>query len=318
MTSLRWDNVPKRRVERPPLLAPGPKPGRRKQKPPNLRDRIGEAGGARTELQDLSRSANAAAHATGANRRSGRCSACRARGVTLWQVAGRLVCAICRAANQVAYTPQSGRRQEQDHRKATRRERTVTAVIAEKDITWAAGQGANDRNAGTVCPKYKNFLGIYKLPRSPFTLRMWDAYRFAGQSTPQNIARPGSRRDRLIAPDAPRKLPPPQRRERTPNGLQAKGARTASQGKHAGSTRLSSSLTGYTNQIARSSCGESTTGMRGEHISTRQRQGPSRKRAGLVVLFSAMRQFLVARPRKDMTLASPGGAIYPLRMQLCS
>src|SRR6266702_2802380 len=61
MTSLRWDNVPKPRVERPPLLASSSKSTRRKQKPPNLKDRIEEVGGARTELQDLSRSANAAA-----------------------------------------------------------------------------------------------------------------------------------------------------------------------------------------------------------------------------------------------------------------
>ena len=61
----------------------------------------------------------------------------------------------------------------------------MTVVIAEKDIAWAARQGANDRNAGTECRKYKNFLSIYKLPRSPFTLRMWNAYLLAGQSTPK-------------------------------------------------------------------------------------------------------------------------------------
>ena len=191
MTSLRWDNVPKRRVERPPLLAPGTKTGRRKQKPPSLRDRIEEVGGARTELQDLARPASAAAHANSANRGSGRCSACKARGVTLWQVAGRLVCATCRAASQVADTPKSGHRQERDLPKTAGRKRTVTAVIAEKDITWAADQGMSDRNAGTKCPKYKNFLNTYELPRSPSTLRMWDAYRLAGQSTSQNTARAG-------------------------------------------------------------------------------------------------------------------------------
>ncbi len=53
MTSLRWDNVPKPRVERPPLLVSGPNPGCRKQKPSNLRDRIEEVGGARAELQDF-------------------------------------------------------------------------------------------------------------------------------------------------------------------------------------------------------------------------------------------------------------------------
>ena len=92
MTTLRWDNVPKPRVERPPLLAPSSKSARRKQKPPNLKDRIEEVGGARIELQDLARSARAAARATSAKMGSDRCSACKARGVTLWQVAGRLVC----------------------------------------------------------------------------------------------------------------------------------------------------------------------------------------------------------------------------------
>ena len=56
MTSLRWDNVPKPRVERPPLLAPSSKSARRKQKLPGLKDRI-EGGRARTELHDLARSA---------------------------------------------------------------------------------------------------------------------------------------------------------------------------------------------------------------------------------------------------------------------
>ena len=93
MTSLRWDNVPKPRVERPPLLAPNSKSARRKQKPPSLKDRIEEVRGTRTELQDLARSARAAARATSAKMRSDRCSACKARGVTLWRVAGRLVCA---------------------------------------------------------------------------------------------------------------------------------------------------------------------------------------------------------------------------------
>ena len=160
MTSLRWDNVPKPRVERPPLLAPSSKSARRKQKPPNLKDRIEEVGGARIELQDLARSARAAARATSAKMRSDRCSACKARGVTLWQVAGRLVCASCRTANEMAYAPQSGRRQEPDRRKAARKEGTVTAATAEKDIAWAARQGANDRKAGTECRKYKNFLRI--------------------------------------------------------------------------------------------------------------------------------------------------------------
>jgi hypothetical protein len=91
MTSLRWDNVPKPRVERPPLLAPSPNSARRTQKLPGLKDRI--AGGrARTGLHDLAGSARTAS----ASRESGRCAACKARGVTLWRFSGRLVCGNCR------------------------------------------------------------------------------------------------------------------------------------------------------------------------------------------------------------------------------
>ena len=114
MTSLRWENVPKRRVERPPLLAPDTKTGRRKQKPPSFRDRIEDVGGTRPERPELSRPASAADYAYSAKRRSGRCSACKAHGVTLWRVEGLLVCATCRAASQVADTPKSGHRQERD------------------------------------------------------------------------------------------------------------------------------------------------------------------------------------------------------------
>lgn len=103
MTSLRWDNVPKPRVERPPFLAPSSKSARREQKPASLKDRIEEAGGARTGLHDLAGSARAAARAASANRGSGRCSSCKARGVTLWQVTGSLVCGNCRGEMWAEY-----------------------------------------------------------------------------------------------------------------------------------------------------------------------------------------------------------------------
>lgn len=175
MTSLRWDTVPKPRVERPPL-APGSKSARRKQMLAGPRD---EADGARTELQDLVQAARAAS----ATMRSGRCSACQGRGITLWQVAGRLLCASCRTRNEMTYAPQSGRQQELGRRKATRKEGTMTIATAEKGIAWAACQGAADRKAGTECRKYKNFLRIYNLSRSQFTLRMWNAYLPASQQT---------------------------------------------------------------------------------------------------------------------------------------
>ncbi len=43
------------------------------------------------ELQDFARAARAAARAASAKTGSSRCSACKARGVTLWKVAGHLV-----------------------------------------------------------------------------------------------------------------------------------------------------------------------------------------------------------------------------------
>lgn len=183
MTTLRWDNVPKRRVERPPLLGPNSKSARRKQKPPNLNEGIAAVGAARTELQGLDRSARAAARATSGKVRSDRCSACKARGVTLWLAAGCLVCAHCRTANRIACAPQSGHRQEPGHRKAARKEGPVTVATTEDDIAWASRQGTNDRKAGTQCRKYKSFLRIHNLPRSQFTLRMWDAYLLASQPT---------------------------------------------------------------------------------------------------------------------------------------
>jgi hypothetical protein len=183
MTTLRWDNVPKRRVERPPLLGPNSKSARRKQKSPNLNDGIEEVDGTRTELQDLARSARAAALATSGKVRSDRCSACKARGVTLWLVAGRLVCANCRTASRIARAPQSGHRQEPGHQKAARKKGTVTVATSEDDIAWASRQGTNDRKVGTQCRKYKSFLRIHNLPRTQFTLRMWDVYLLASQPT---------------------------------------------------------------------------------------------------------------------------------------
>jgi len=49
MTALRWDHVPKPHVERPALLVPSSKPPRRKQKPPNIKNRDGKAGQARND-----------------------------------------------------------------------------------------------------------------------------------------------------------------------------------------------------------------------------------------------------------------------------
>jgi hypothetical protein len=103
MTSLRWDNVPKPRVERPPLLAPSSKSARRKQTPLDFKDRIEGAGRARIGLHDLAGSARAAARAASANRGSGRCSSCKARGVTLWRFSERLVCGNCRGEMWAEY-----------------------------------------------------------------------------------------------------------------------------------------------------------------------------------------------------------------------
>ena len=106
------------------------------------------------------------------------------------------------------WTGANGDAQEPAPWKATRREGAVTDVIAGKDIAWAARQGTNDRNAGTACRKYKNFLNIYKLPRSPFTLRMWNAYLLARRATSKKAALAGDRRKCLIQADPPRKSIP--------------------------------------------------------------------------------------------------------------
>lgn len=173
MTSRRWDNVPKPRVERPPLLVPNSKPARRKQTPQNIKNCDEKAGQVRSEPQHPAR----AARATGIGIGSARCSTCEARGVTLWRVAGSLLCGSCRPANRTAYAPQSGPRQKPDPRNAARKDRTATIAGTEKDIEWAARQGVTDRKAGTECRKYKTFLVTYELHKSDASLCLWDAYR---------------------------------------------------------------------------------------------------------------------------------------------
>jgi hypothetical protein len=169
MTSLRRDNVPKPRDERPPLLASSSKSALQRHKPAGLKDRTEEAGGMRIELQDFARTA---AHAASAQTGSVRCSACKARGVTLWQVAGRLMCASCRRA----YARQPGHRHKPSGRRAAGKEGTVTVATAEKDIAWAARQGRQDRKARTQCGSYKSFLTRYKLRKSEKTWEMWTEY----------------------------------------------------------------------------------------------------------------------------------------------
>jgi hypothetical protein len=60
------------------------------------------------------------------------------------------------------------------------------AAVAPKSIAWATRQGTNDRTAGTECRKYKKFLSIYKLPSSPLTLQLWNAYCLGRQSASKN------------------------------------------------------------------------------------------------------------------------------------
>ncbi len=82
------------------------------------------------------------------------------------------------------------------------------AAIAPKDIAWATRQGTHDRNAGTEYRKYKNFLSIYKLPSSPLTLQLWNAYLLARQSAPKNASRRGGKRTRPVRADPRRKSIP--------------------------------------------------------------------------------------------------------------
>ena len=134
------------------------------------------------ELQGIARSARAAAHATSAKMRSDRCSACKARGVTLrrlravwcWPAAARPTNGPRAAIGTIgkARPPESCPKRG-----------NCTAATVEEDIAWAARQGTNDRKAGTECRKYENFLRTYNLPRSQFTLRMCGAYLPARQPT---------------------------------------------------------------------------------------------------------------------------------------
>jgi uncharacterized Zn finger protein (UPF0148 family) len=200
MTSLRWDNVAKPRVERPPLLASSPKSARRKQKPAGLKDRIDEASGLQIEIEDLARAARAAARAASAKTGSSRCSACKARGVTLWQVAGRLMCASCRTANKMAYTTQPAHRQEPGSRKAVRKERTVTVATAEKDIAWAARQGRQDRKARTHCRSFKSFLKRYNLRRSEKAWEMWTVYYRSSRQASASTQRKSPGLNKAVGP----------------------------------------------------------------------------------------------------------------------
>jgi hypothetical protein len=75
------------------------------------------------------------------------------------------------------------------------------APIAPKDIAWATRQGTNDQNAGTACRKYRNFLSIHKLPSSPLTLQLWNAYLLARQPAPKNASRRGGKRKGPIQAD---------------------------------------------------------------------------------------------------------------------
>lgn len=82
------------------------------------------------------------------------------------------------------------------------------AAIAPKDIAWATRQGAYDRIAGTECRKYKNFLNIHKLPRSPLTLQLWNAYLLTRQPAPKTATRREGTRNRPVQADPRRKLGP--------------------------------------------------------------------------------------------------------------
>jgi uncharacterized Zn finger protein (UPF0148 family) len=181
MTSVRWDNVPNHPLSGPPLLASS-SPEAEAIGPQGP---YAEAGGMQIELQDFARAARAASAKTG----SSRCSACKARGVTLWQVAGRVACASCRTANEMAYAGQPGHRQELGGRKADRKEGTVTVATAEKNIAWALRQGRQDRKARTRCGSYKSFLKRYNLRRSEKIWEMWTEYCRSSQQASASAQR---------------------------------------------------------------------------------------------------------------------------------
>jgi hypothetical protein len=188
MTSLRWDNVPKPHVERPPLLASSPKSAGRKPKPAGLNDRIEGAGGVQTEQQDFSLAVRATASAC-TKPGSGRCSTCKAQGVTLWQIAGRLMCARCRSAGKIADAAQPAHGQQPGYPKAPRKEGTVIIATAEKDVAWAARQGRQDRKTRTPRASYKSFLKRYNLRKSEKTWEMWTAYYRSSRQTSASTQR---------------------------------------------------------------------------------------------------------------------------------
>jgi len=149
----------------------------------------------------------------------------KARGVTLWQVAGRVACASCRTANEMAYAGQPGHRQEPGGRKADRKEEIVTVATAEKNIAWALRQGRQDRRSRTRCGSYKSFLKRYNLLGSEKTWAMWTEYcRSSGQApasaqrkSPSPSKRAGSSRSSALSDerlarlrDLQRKLNPPE------------------------------------------------------------------------------------------------------------
>jgi hypothetical protein len=142
-----------------------------------------------TGPQDLARATGNTACAASAKMGYGWCSACTARGVTLWQVAGRLVCASCRTANEMAYAGQPGHRQEPGGRKAARKEGTVTGVTGGKGIAWALRQGRQDRKARTQCGSYRSFLERYNLRRSEKIWEMWTEYCRSSRQVPASAQR---------------------------------------------------------------------------------------------------------------------------------
>jgi hypothetical protein len=90
----------------------------------------------------------------------------------------------------------------------------VTVATAGKGIAWAARQGANDRQAGTECRKYKKFLITYELPRSDTSLRLWNTYlkqtKVAHPNASSSKPEQKSRRTRGLTPSGasspPRKI----------------------------------------------------------------------------------------------------------------
>jgi hypothetical protein len=94
----------------------------------------------------------------------------------------------------IFYLAQPGRRKKNRSRNETRTQEIGPADVGGRDPTWAKRQGKADRQDGTACRKYYQFLKKYELPECEFTLTMWASYK--PPKKPANSKAPRKRSER--------------------------------------------------------------------------------------------------------------------------